>query len=452
MRRRLLSALFRLAIAAALVPFALDWRSPSLAAIRPWALACLIAVPFALVVAGIAALRRPQASTALRALDAIALTLAALTLVSTLALEARFGWMRQQVLDADPRELEKLGRHLIVGYGDLDEIHALIARRAVAGVYLAARNVRGLSTADVKRLIDAMQDIRRGQHLPPLLIATDQEGGDVSRLSPPLARPALVSDIVARHSDRAERLTAIQQFARDEGRELADLGVNLNLAPVIDLDHGLVNPDDRLTRIHQRAISSDPGVVTAAAGAYCDGLWEAGVRCTLKHFPGLGRVFADTHRGGASLDTAASELERTDWVPFRALMRRGEAFTMLSHVTLTALDGDHPVSFSRPIVRGLLRGDWRHDGILITDDFSMGAVYRSGEGIAGASAEAINAGVDLILVSYDTDQYYAAMHGLLTADRDGRLDQEALRQSDRRLSRAEPPGRATDGPGPPPGR
>jgi beta-N-acetylhexosaminidase len=452
MRTRLLSALVRLAIAAALLPFALDWRSPSLAAIRPWALACLIAVPFVLVVAGIVALRHPRAPTALRGLDALALTLAALTLVSTLALEARFRWTRQQVLNADAGELEKLGRHLIVGYGDLDEIHALIARRAVAGVYLAARNVRGMSAADVKRLIDAMQDIRRGQHLPPLWIATDQEGGDVSRLSPPLARPALLADIVGRHADRAERLTAIRQFAREQGRELAGLGVNLNLAPVIDLDHGLVNPDDRLTRIHQRAISSDAGVVAEAAGAYCDGLWEAGVRCTLKHFPGLGRVFEDTHRGGASLDVAASELERTDWVPFRALMGRSDAFTMLGHVTLTAFDRSRPVSFSRPIVAGLLRGDWRDDGILITDDFSMGAVYRSGDGIAGAAVEAIDAGVDLILVSYDTDQYYAAMQGLLRAARGGRLQEKALQQSDRRLTRAEQPGGAADGQGLPPGR
>jgi beta-N-acetylhexosaminidase len=452
MRAHLLSTLSRLAIAAVLLPFALDWRSPSLAAIRPWALACLIAVPLALVAVGITTLRRPRGSTGLRVLDAIALTLAALTLASTLALEARFRWVRQQVLNADLGELEKLGRHVIVGYGDLDEIHGLIARRAVAGVYLSARNVRDLSAADVKRMIDAMQDIRRGQKLAPLWIATDQEGGDVSRLSPPLARPALISDIAGRHADRAERLTAIRQFAGEQGRELADLGVNLNLAPVIDLDHGLFNPDDRLTRIHQRAISSDAGVVTEAAGAYCDGLREAGVRCTLKHFPGLGRVFEDTHRGGASLDIATSELERTDWVPFRALMGRGEAFTMLGHVTLTALDRDHPVSFSAPIVAGLLRGAWRDDGILITDDFSMGAVYRSGDGVAGASVEAINAGVDLILVSYDTDQYYAAMHGLLTAARGGRLQQEALRQSDRRLSRAELPGRAAGGPGSPPSR
>jgi beta-N-acetylhexosaminidase len=117
-------------------------------------------------------------------------------------------------------------------------------------------------------------------------------------------------------------------------------------------------------------------------------------------------------------------------------MGRPDVFTMLGHVTLTALDREHPVSFSQAVVASLLRGDWHYDGILITDDFSMDAVYRSRGGIADAAVAAINAGVDLVLVSYDTDQYFAVMHGLLAAERDGRLKPEALRQSDERLSRA----------------
>src|SRR5262249_41581316 len=127
---------------------------------------------------------------------------------------------------------------------------------------------------------------------------------------------------------------------------------------------------------------------------------------------------------------------RTDWVPFRSLMRRGDVFTMLGHVTLTALDRAHPTSFSAPVVSGLLRADWHCDGPLITDDFSMAAVYRSQGGLAEASIAALNAGVDLILVSYDTDQYYMIVHALLAADRDGRLQQDALRSSDERLTRA----------------
>jgi beta-N-acetylhexosaminidase len=270
--------------------------------------------------------------------------------------------------------------------------------------------------------------------LPPLWIAADQEGGDVSRLSPPLPRPPRIADILARHPDRADGIAAVRQSAREQGRALADLGINLNFAPVVDLDRGLVNPGDRFTRIHQRAISNDPDLVTAAAGAYCDGLDEAGVRCTLKHFPGLGRVVADTHLTGANLDVAPSELAQSDWVPFRALMARPNAFTMLGHVTLTALDRERPVSFSGPAVAGLLRGDWHYGGILITDDF--GAVYRSRDGLAGAAVAAINAGVGFVLVSFDTDQFYTVMHRLLAADRQGRLQPQALRQSDERLSRA----------------
>jgi beta-N-acetylhexosaminidase len=418
-----------------LLPFAFDWRSPLLASVRPSALACLVLVPFALLVVGIPALRR-AGHPMLRALDGLALLAAALALIATSALEIRFHVIRHQVLDADPAALEKLGRHLLVGYRDLDEVDALIRRRAVAGVFVSAANVQRLSAADVRRQIAAMQDIRREQHLAPLWIATDQEGGDISRLSPPLARSPFISEILAHHPDPADGVAAVRQSAREQGRALADLGINLNFAPVVDVDHGVLNPDDRLTRIHKRAISNNPDVISAAAQAYCDGLWEAGVRCTLKHFPGLGRVFADTHLGGASLDVATDELAHSDWVPFRALMARGDSFTMLGHVTLTSLDRAHPVSFSAPVVAGLLRGDWRYDGVLITDDFSMGAVFRSRQGIADASVAAINAGVDLILVSFDTDQYYVAMHGLLAADRDGRLQPEARRRSDERLSNA----------------
>ena len=435
MRTRFTSAIARLALAALLLPFALDWRSPLLASVRLLALACLIAVPCALIVAGILAIRRPAGRT-LRVLDGIALLLAAIALVATAALELRFHLIRHEVLTAEPAALEKIGRHLIVGYGDLGEVHVLIRRRAVAGVFISAGNVRGLSAADVKAQIDGMQAIRRDQQLPPLWIATDQEGGNVARLSPPLPRPPRIAEILARDPDRAAGMEAVHESAREQGRALADVGINLNFAPVVDVDHGLVNPEDWFTHIHQRAISNDPEVVTAAAGAYCDGLREAGVHCTLKHFPGLGRVFADTHRGGASLEIAPSELARTDWVPFRALMGHADSFTMLGHVTLTALDRERPVSFSQAAVAKLLRGDWHYGGILVTDDFSMGAVYHSRDGIAEAAVAAINAGVDLVLLSYDTDQFYTVMRGLLVAERNGRLQPEPLRQSDERLSRA----------------
>jgi beta-N-acetylhexosaminidase len=202
---------------------------------------------------------------------------------------------------------------------------------------------------------------------------------------------------------------------------------------VIDLNKNLVNPNDRHTRIRERAISDDPAVVVEVARYYCRGLREAGVHCTLKHFPGLGGVFEDTHLEAGHLHAPLTTLENGDWIPFRALMG-GNTFTMLSHAKLTALDAERPVSFSPAVVTGLLRQTWGYDGVLITDDFSMGAVYGAKEGVAAASIAALDAGVDLILIAYDPAQYFPVMAAVLAASRDGSLRPAVLAQSTRRLA------------------
>jgi beta-N-acetylhexosaminidase len=137
----------------------------------------------------------------------------------------------------------------------------------------------------------------------------------------------------------------------------------------------------------------------------------------------------------ADLTSPVSELAGSDWLPFRSPMSGSEPLVMLGHARLTAVDRDRPASFSRAVVHDLLRTEWNHDGVLITDDFSMGAVYYSAEGIGGGSVEALNAGVDLILISYDMDQFYVVMHALIRAEHAGALREDALRQSERRLSK-----------------
>jgi beta-N-acetylhexosaminidase len=181
------------------------------------------------------------------------------------------------------------------------------------------------------------------------------------------------------------------------------------------------------------------------AGWYCAELEKAGVHCTLKHFPGLGRVVEDTHTGEANLTASLADLTNSDWIPFRALMRRGRAFTMLGHVRLTALDKDNPASMSRAVIAGLLRGDWTYNGVLITDNFSMAAVYRSSAGMKKGSIQALNAGVDLILISWDPDQFYPVIYSLLKADKEGRLDREALKRSVQRLEAAKRTARSMNG-------
>jgi len=425
----------RIVLVAALLPFAIGWRTPLFASWRYLALAVLLALPLALIAAEIWTLRA-SASRALRAMSRASLALALVAFATTAVIELDFQVKRRAVLAADPQQLEKLGRHVLVGYRSPATLSALIERRAVAGIFLSAGNVAGQTADAIRREIDALQEVRRRQGVAPLWIATDQEGGAVSRLSPPLTRMPPIADIVALHRDPAERLLAVRQYAARQGRDLAALGVNLNFAPVVDLNHGVQNPDDRLSRIAMRAISADPAVVTEVAGHYCATLKLTGVHCTLKHFPGLGRVYEDTHKVTAELAARPSELEASDWLPFRQLMADDAAFTMLGHARLTAIDRDRPASFSHAVVKGLLRDTWKHDGILLTDDFSMGAVTLSREGAAQGAIAALNAGIDLILISYDPDQYFPVMHALLAADRNGSLRADALAQSAARLARA----------------
>jgi beta-N-acetylhexosaminidase len=423
----------RLFIAVALLPFAIDWRSPILAGLRPAALATLIAGSLLLLAIDTWTLRAGPQHAIRRALSVAIVLSAGAAFTATVALEARFQWVRAGVLAADTAQLETLGRHFVVGYRDTAEIGRLIERRAIGGVFVGARNVEGLSADAIRGQIESWQDTRRRQGLPPLLIATDQEGGAVSRMSPPLPRQPAIASVVEHHPDEAARNTAAHDYGLAQGRALASLGINLNFAPVVDLNKNVVNPNDRYTRIRERAISSDPVVVTEVARHYCLGLAEAGVQCTLKHFPGLGGVFEDTHLQAGHLRLPRDELERSDWVPFRALMGAG-TFTMLSHARLAALDAEHPVSFSPAVVSGLLRQAWGYDGVLITDDFSMGAAYASKEGLAAASVEALNSGVDLILIAYDPAQYFAMMSSVIAATRDGSLHPEALDASGRRLA------------------
>jgi beta-N-acetylhexosaminidase len=430
----LILSTLRIAAAAGLVLFALYWRSPILASIRMPALFAFVAAALALIALEIW-WRRGRAWPASAVSTVIALG-AAGALALTLATEAQFHWQKQQVLAADADAVARLGRHLIVGYRKPDQIRGLIERRAVAGVFITAHNIRGKDADTVRAEIASFQAIRKRQGLPSLLIATDQEGGGVSRMSPPLPRDGTLGDIVRAHADPAERTIAIRQFATRKAKALADLGINLNFSPVVDLNHNVVNADDRYTRIYKRAISDDPAIVTDTAGAYCEGLVEAGVHCTLKHFPGLGRVIEDTHLEDADLTAPIATLERTDWVPFRTLMNRPGIFTMLGHARVTAIDGTMPASASQRVVAGLLRETWKHDGVLVTDDFSMGAVYGAPGGLPAAGVAALNAGVDLILISYDADLYFPVMHELIRAEAAGRLDRTQLDRSARRIGQS----------------
>ena len=196
------------------------------------------------------------------------------------------------------------------------------------------------------------------------------------------------------------------------------------------------NRFDFNTLIGYRAISSDPATVSEIAQAYIRGLDASGVGATVKHFPGLGRVRTDTHHFNADLDTPVEELEASDWRPFRDVLAASKAQLMIGHVTLTAIDPDRAASHSKAVVDGIIRKKCNYQGVVITDDLVMGAIYQ--HNVCTAVVEALNAGVDLLLVAYDGAQFYRIFACASDAFGRGKLDPAMLNDSEARLKRAFP--------------
>jgi beta-N-acetylhexosaminidase len=355
--------------------------------------------------------------------------------LSMLAAHLRFELRKHDVLHTDAATAHKLGRHFMVGYSSFDEVAVLAEKGLIAGVYVTRHNLRGRGAETLKSEIAALQARRRAANLPPLIVAADQEGGIVSHLAPVLTELPGLSTLADLPADLRDRIA--EEYGRTHGRELAALGVNLNFAPVLDL-----RPEKKITRfdfntlIGRRAISGDPAKVADVALPYIRGLETYGVGATVKHFPGLGRVRGDTHHFSADLETSLDELEGSDWLPFRQALAGSRAMLMVGHVRLTAVDPERAASHSKNVIDGIIRGKWNHQGIVITDDLVMGAIYQ--HDVCTAAVEALNAGVDLLLVAFDGKQFYRIFACASAADGQARLDPAMLEASEARLNRLSP--------------
>ncbi|MEP6840884.1 MAG: glycoside hydrolase family 3 N-terminal domain-containing protein [Bradyrhizobium sp.] len=354
--------------------------------------------------------------------------------LAMLSAHGSFEWRKRTVLQTDAVQAHVLGRHFIVGYSSFPEVAALAEKGLIAGVYVTRHNI-GTKADALKTEIAVLQDKRRSAGLPPLIVAADQEGGIVSHLAPALTKLPALSTLASLPPQL--RSAQAEAFGRIHGQELAALGVTLNLAPVLDLrPETKRNRFDFNTLIGYRAISDDPAVVAGIAGSYVQGLAALGVGAAVKHFPGLGRVRTDTHHFSANLDTSVEELEASDWRPFRDVLEGSKAQLMVGHVTLTSVDPDRAASHSRRVIDGIIRKKWNYQGIVMTDDLVMGAIYQ--HNVCTAVVEALNAGVDLLLVAFDGAQFYRIFACASEAFAQGRLDAGTLRDSEARLKRGYP--------------
>ena len=258
-----------------------------------------------------------------------------------------------------------------------------------AGVTLFARNLDSNDPAQVQELTREIQSLR-SKSSPPFIIAIDQEGGRVRRLKEPFPNlgPAMHIDSGSTDPKTIER---IFEYGLKVGQNLKELGINVNFAPVVDC---LSNPKN--DAIGDRAFSHDPNKVTRRAGAFLDGLQKAGVYGCLKHFPGQGDADFDTHLQGACIRASEEQLEQRELVPFRNLLYKVH-MVMISHCIYPSIDKKE-ASLSSIIMKDLLRKKLGFNGLIVSDDMTMGAITSKAKLWENLLIESVNNGSDLALI------------------------------------------------------
>ncbi len=266
----------------------------------------------------------------------------------------------------------------------------------------------------------------------PLLIAADQEGGRVARLKPQYGYLPTVS---AQYLGEIDDEDTTRYYARQLAREMAQSGVNLNLAPVVDV----LNPDCPPLGGIQRCFSDESAVIARHAGWFVDECRRQGVACTLKHFPGHGNSTNDSHYG--FVDVTATwkwrELE-----PFMTLIKKKKApFIMTAHTINGNIDAEYPATLSHKIITELLRGQLKYDGVVVTDDLYMQAILDN-YSVERAVVMAINAGADMLCVGnnistgFEPDRPFRLVDIIVRAVKEGRIPYARIQESTRRLDHA----------------
>jgi beta-N-acetylhexosaminidase len=292
--------------------------------------------------------------------------------------------------------------------------------RGLAGVTIFGPNIAG-----PEQLAGLTAQLRSAGGLP--LVAIDEEGGDVTRIAHLTGSP-YPGNAALGAVDDVDLTAAVH---RALGQDLAALGINVNLAPSVDVNTAADNPV-----IGIRSFGSDPDLVARHAAAAVRGLQAAGVAACAKHFPGHGSTSADSHHGIVTVQASLDLLRRRDLPPFTAAIAAGVRGVMPGHLRVPELTGDAPATLSAAALNGLLRGELGFTGVIISDALEMRAVSDL-YGISEAAVLAVAAGTDLLCFGRDAaeDGYLAVRRALGEAVASGRLPAERLTEAQQNVAR-----------------
>lgn len=282
---------------------------------------------------------------------------------------------------------QRAGQRLMVGFDGTvcdDTLKYYIETLKIGGIILFARNIQ--EPDQVQALCRDAQAWASRCGIPPLFVGIDQEGGVVSRLKPPFTQ--------FQGNPHIKDSAQAAEFARVTARELHQIGVNMNMAPVLD-----VLPKQGPSVMADRSFGDDPQMVAKLGNKVIRKFQDKRIMAVAKHFPGIGRTVLDSHDDLPDLDIETQRLEQKDMVPFKAAMEASVAGIMLSHIRYRRIDPIWPASLSPAVTSDILRAQMAYEGLVLTDDLDMGAVAKYYD-IATMVTQCLNAQVDILLICH----------------------------------------------------
>lgn len=285
---------------------------------------------------------------------------------------------------------EKIGQLFIVGFeGEEinDEIVDLVKNQKVGGLIYFSRNI-----VDSNQIINLNNEIKAIEKDIPLFISVDEEGGVVSRVPEEFVKlPS--SGYIGQFND--ENLS--YNVGKIIAKELNSLGFNMDFAPVLDIDS---NPNN--TVIEERAFGNNSEIVSRLGIKTMEGIKDGKIIPVVKHFPGHGDTDVDSHYGLPIVKKTLEELENLEFIPFKNAIDNGADVVMISSIILESIDNEYPATMSKKVTTDILRDSLGFDGVIATDDMTMGAIVDN-YNLADAVIMSINAGSDLVLVCHGYD-------------------------------------------------